>query len=82
MARAESRSDQPAAAVRRMAAVNCERCNFGAPTSRRPLLFVQSMKPARRDDPPSAKNADSPPFWVCSDCHAPKEKILRLVDGG
>jgi hypothetical protein len=46
------------------------------------MLFVQSMKPVHRDDPPSAKNAASPPFWVCGHCHPPKEKILRVVKSG
>jgi hypothetical protein len=62
----------------------CERCGFDIDTAEhvwttQHMLFVQSMEPAHRDDPPSAKNVNSEPFWVCGHCHEPKEKVLSVV---
>jgi len=44
------------------------------------MLFVEKMKPRHRDDPPTAWVRSGEPFWVCGECHAPREKILRVVE--
>jgi hypothetical protein len=43
------------------------------------MLLVQMTEPVHEGTPLGERLASGKPFWVCGHCHAPREKILRVV---
>jgi hypothetical protein len=62
----------------------CSRCGFNIETaeivwSSQHMLEVQGSKPLRGDDPFGRRVSVGLPYWVCGECHAPFEQVLRIV---